>query len=52
VAGGAFGGAAEAVAGCVRVRETVDPVREWVEPYREARSRFRELYPALRAVGG
>jgi len=50
VAGGAWGSAEDAVAACVRVRDTVDPVAEWVEPYAEARERFRALYPALRAL--
>ena len=50
VAGGAFASAEEAVAGCVRLRETVDPVPEWVDQYAEARERFRSLYPALESV--
>jgi xylulokinase len=50
VAGGAFTSAEEAVAACVRVRGTVDPVPEWVERYGEARERFRSLYPALESV--
>ena len=50
VAGGVFGGVEEAVAACVRSRETVDPVSDWVAPYAEARERFRALYPALEAV--
>ena len=50
VAGGAFAGVEEAVAACVRSRETVDPVSDWVAPYAEARERFRALYPALEAV--
>ena len=47
VAGGAWGSVEEAVAACVRVRGTVEPVADWVERYAEARERFRELYPAL-----
>jgi xylulokinase len=47
VAGGAFSGAEEAVAACVRPRETVDPVSDWIDRYAEARERFRALYPAL-----
>jgi xylulokinase len=48
VAAGAWGDVDEAVAACVRVRETVDPVEEWAAPYAEARERYRELYPALK----
>jgi xylulokinase len=50
VAGGAFASAEEAVAACVRVRETIDPVSDWIEPYAEARERFRALYPALESA--
>jgi xylulokinase len=50
VAAGAFASAEEAVAACVHVRETVDPVPGWIEPYAEARERFRALYPALESV--
>jgi xylulokinase len=50
VAGGAFASVEEAVATCVRLRETVDPVPGWVEPYAEARERFRSLYPALESL--
>jgi xylulokinase len=51
VGAGAWGSAEEAVAACVRVRETVEPVADWVEPYAEARQRFRALYPAVRRAG-
>jgi xylulokinase len=47
VAAGEFRDVHEAVAACVRVRETVEPVAEWVDAYREGYERFRELYPAL-----
>jgi xylulokinase len=50
VAAGVYRDIDEATAACVRVTEVVDPVTEWIEPYREARRRFREYYPALRAV--
>jgi xylulokinase len=50
VAAGAFASAEEAVAACVHVRETVEPVPEWIEPYAEARERFRALYPALESA--
>jgi xylulokinase len=50
VAAGVYRDIEEATAACVRVTEVVDPVTEWIEPYREARRRFREYYPALRAV--
>ncbi|MGH2934487.1 MAG: xylulokinase [Gaiellaceae bacterium] len=47
VAAGEFRDVHEAVAACVRVRETVEPVAEWIDAYREGYERFRELYPAL-----
>jgi len=50
VASGTFADVGEAVAACVRVRETVEPVPEWVDTYAEGYERFRELYPALRCV--
>lgn len=52
VRAGVFADAREAVARCVRVRETVEPLPEWREAYREGYARFRALYPALRAVEG
>jgi xylulokinase len=48
VAAGAWRDVDEAVAACVRVRETVEPVEEWAGAYAEARERYRELYPALK----
>jgi xylulokinase len=50
VAGGTFADAPEAVAACVRVRETVEPNLEWAQAYEEGYARFRALYPALRGV--
>jgi xylulokinase len=52
VACGAFADPAEAVAGCVRMLDAVEPDPDWVGPYAEARERFRALYPALREVSG
>ena len=52
VASGAFADAREAVAACVRVRETVEPNPTWVPAYAEGYARFRALYPALRGVEG
>jgi xylulokinase len=48
VAAGAWRDVDEAVAACVRVRETVEPAEEWTRAYDEARDRYRELYPALK----
>lgn len=50
VAAGTFADAAEAVAACVRVRETVEPHPDWREVYAGALARFRTLYPALHSV--
>ena len=50
VAGGAFAAVEEAVAACVHVRETVDPVPDWIEPYAEARERFAPFTRLWRAV--
>jgi xylulokinase len=50
VAGGVFADPAEAVAACVRVRETVEPNPAWQETYEREHERFRRLYPALRSV--
>jgi xylulokinase len=50
VARGAFADAREAVASCVRVRETVEPIPDWAAAYDEGYARFRALYPALRGV--
>ena len=48
VAAGVFAGVEEAVAACVRVRETVEPDPAWQAVYEEGYPRFRALYPALR----
>jgi xylulokinase len=52
VASGTFGSAEDAVAACVRVRETVEPNHAWIPVYREGYARYRALYPALSALGG
>ena len=48
VADGVFADAREAVAACVRVRETIEPNARWADVYGEGYARFRALYPALR----
>jgi xylulokinase len=48
VAAGVFADVEEAVAACVRVRETVEPDAAWQSVYDDAYLRFRALYPALR----
>jgi xylulokinase len=50
VAGGTFTGAHEAVAACVRVRETVEPNAAWASCYEDGYARYRALYPAIRGV--
>jgi xylulokinase len=50
VAAGVFADVHEAVAACVRVRETVEPSAEWTAAYDEGYARFRTLYPMLRGV--
>lgn len=48
VAGGEFGDVHQAVAGCVRVRDVIEPEAQWKDSYAEGYQSFRELYPALR----
>ncbi|HEX5146266.1 MAG TPA: xylulokinase, partial [Conexibacter sp.] len=48
VAAGVFADVGEAVAACVRVRETVEPDPAWADVYEEGYPRYRALYPALR----
>jgi len=48
VAGGVFADVHEAVARCVRVRETIEPRPEWVDVYDGTYPRYRSLYPALK----
>ena len=52
VRAGIFADAHEAVAACVRVRDTIEPDREWQPIYDEGYVRFRALYPALRHLEG
>jgi xylulokinase len=44
---GLFGSVEEAVATCVRVRETIEPNPGWSDVYDSGYERFRTLYPAL-----
>jgi xylulokinase len=48
VAAGLYADVHEAVAACVRVRETIEPDPAWQAAYEEGYPRFRALYPALR----
>jgi xylulokinase len=50
VRSGVFASAQEAVAACVRARETVDPDEAWADVYDSGYERFRALYPALRPL--
>ena len=50
VAAGTFASAQEAVASCVRTRETVEPNPAWAGRYGEGYARFHALYPAIREV--
>jgi xylulokinase len=52
VAAGVFADAQDAVARCVRVRETIEPRPAWAAVYEDGYARFRALYPAIRAVEG
>jgi len=50
VAAGIFADVHEAVARCVRIRDTIEPDSEWRVAYEEGYRRFRMLYPALRPL--
>jgi xylulokinase len=50
VAAGVFADAGDAVARCVRVRETVEPRPEWVDAYEDGYARYGRLYPAIKDV--
>jgi xylulokinase len=50
VADGTFASAEEAVATCVRVRDTVEPNPAWARRYVGGYARYRALYPAIRRV--
>ena len=52
IASGVFSDAHEAVASCVRVRETIDPNPKWAKVYEEGYARYRSLYPSLRSLEG
>ena len=52
VADGRFATAEEAVAACVRVRETVEPNPAWAARYADGYARYRALYPAIRGAEG
>jgi xylulokinase len=47
---GEFADAHHAVAGCVRVRDRIEPDPGWQETYARGYDEFRELYPALRPL--
>ena len=51
VRGGAYADVHEAVATCVRVERTTEPVPEWARVYADGYQAYRRLYPALRALG-
>ena len=48
VADDTFSSAQEAVARCVRVRETIEPNPAWARRYGDGYARYRALYPAIR----
>jgi xylulokinase len=50
VAAGVYADPHEAVAECIKVRDTVEPEPAWQEAYSAGYRRFRELYPALRRL--
>jgi xylulokinase len=50
VTAGVFASAEEAVAACVRVRDTVEPDAAWAEVYEQTYLEYRSLYPALKAI--
>ncbi len=52
VRSGVFGSVQEAVAGCVRARETIEPDPAWSGVYESGYERFRALYPALDRLQG
>jgi xylulokinase len=52
VAAGVFADVHEAVASCVRVRDTVEPVAGWRDAYEDGHRRYQALYPALRPLEG
>jgi xylulokinase len=50
VRAGVFASVEEAVAACVRPRETIEPDPAWADVYDSGYERFRALYPALRPL--
>jgi xylulokinase len=50
VRAGVWSSADEAVAACVRARETIEPDESWAQAYDDGYERFRSLYPALRPL--
>jgi xylulokinase len=50
VVSGTFASAPDAVAACVRVRETVEPNPAWARVYADGYARYRALYPAIRGA--
>jgi xylulokinase len=52
VAAGVFADVGEAVASCVRVHDTVEPVRSWQEAYDALYACYRALYPAIKEAEG
>jgi xylulokinase len=52
VRAGVFADAGEAVERAVRVHATYEPEPDWVDVYEHGYRRYRELYPALRPLGG
>ena len=50
VRAGIFEDAADAVAGCVRVRDRVEPDPDWSAAYERGYDRYRLLYPTLRPL--
>jgi xylulokinase len=50
VAGGTFADVHDAVARCVRVKDTIEPDGDWADAYDRGYQRYRALYPALRPL--
>ena len=50
VVSGTFASAPDAVAACVRVRETVEPNPARARVYADGYARYRALYPAIRGA--
>jgi xylulokinase len=50
VSNGVFASAGEAVAGCVRVHDRIEPNAAWAGVYDEGYARYRALYPAVKSL--